>query len=368
MRRSLYAVLALFLAVTLAAAGGCGSGSGKPGSQPPASGVPGDLQFGQAIEYQGGQCPTVAGTKDGWVVEIHEASRRDELWCHTGRVDPQGGTIAWVGDSFDMGGGVDPSVAITDDGTTVATHRGASSGKLWYQVGKLDKNTGALSWGQPVEYDTGGYPLVTVANDGWVIETHGSRSDRAYYWRFSKELWYKVGKINAGNNTIDFGPTVSLDGSPLIGLMKGANTFIQVDANPTSMRWRFGKIDGGSKTIAFTSEWRQDGEPWSQNGVRTVDRRSVAVFWSDQTSLYGVVTVDQFLSYTLNDNRAWITGQGDDLRIAKPGGRGYDQWHEQRNFDQGKRPAVAAAAGTIVEMHESRASRTIWYSTAKVGE
>ncbi|OUL29616.1 hypothetical protein BV378_05380, partial [Nostoc sp. RF31YmG] len=94
--------------------------------------------------------------------------------------------------SIDYDDGIQPSVAVTNDGLVLEVHKSQSHDTLWYHVGKVNGDN--VDWGGSVQYDNGVQPSVAITNDGLVVEVHQSQN--------SKTLWYRgTGQVN--NNTID---------------------------------------------------------------------------------------------------------------------------------------------------------------------
>lgn len=363
--------------MVMALLAGCGSGSGKAPGSAPTSGSSG-MEFGKAVEYGDGVKPSIAATADGWVVEMHEAGGSNVYWGHAGRLDGNG-AITWNGPTFKMGGGVQPGVAITDDGLVVAVHQAGKTfgSSLWYEVGQLDKNSGNITWGTAVEYDTGSYPNVTINNEGWVIETHDSKA--------SEDHWYKIGKVNPGNNTIDFGGTVAMDGRRDLAFFKGGDTFIQVGDN----YYRFGRIDRNTRQMAwiaarqrpqvswfeFWNYWEQDPrrsppDPLNPKDddddpatpVTSFGAMSVATYPLAGRGTWGVF----FAGNVKTDEVTWLVADyGDVLGMDTPNPT--VRWHRLRKIGSGTSAATASGAGFAIEAHKGNPpSNTLWYSTAKI--
>ena len=133
------------------------------------------------------------------MVEVHKSQSNATLWYRVGKVN--GDEIHWANnkESIEYDTGVDPSVAITDDGLVVAVHRSPSNATLWYRVGRV-KSDGTI-WvkddqSKSVKYDDGLQPSVAITNDGLVVEVHRSEGF------IKNNLWYRgTGQVN--NMTID---------------------------------------------------------------------------------------------------------------------------------------------------------------------
>ncbi|MCP6760762.1 MAG: hypothetical protein NHB32_18910 [Fischerella sp. CENA71] len=157
----------------------------------------GDDNFGKADRYDTGVSPSVALNNGNVVVEVHKSQSRDRLFYRVGKVE--GDKIDWGkyenNKSIDYDDGVQPSVAITNDGLVVEVHKSQSRDRLFYRVGKVEGDT--INWGKyennkSIDYDDGIQPSVAITNDGLVVEVHKSQNHDT--------LWYQVGRID--NETI----------------------------------------------------------------------------------------------------------------------------------------------------------------------
>jgi len=204
--------------------------------------VDGDtIDWSGSVRYDDGVNPSVAIANDGLVVEVHQSQNASTLWYHVGRVNVRtpatpaapsapspappstappspappspapsptlpagrtppstepstgppmtvpmteppttGETIGWS-DSVQYDDGVNPSVAITNDGLVVEVHQSQNANTLWYHVGRVNGDT--IDWSDSVQYDDGVNPTVAITNDGLVVEVHqGGQGDAAGCW------------------------------------------------------------------------------------------------------------------------------------------------------------------------------------------
>lgn len=168
-------------------------------------------------EYDSGIAPSVAINNNGLVVEVHQSQSHDTLWYRVGKVN--GDKI----DGWDDGeksieievakGGINPSVAITDDGLVVMVYQSWSPGGgvdestphyLWYRIGRVQSDE--IIWvkgdgSKSVLYDDYGLnPSVAITNDGLVVEVHEKSVGTGE--QVQRRVWYRgTGKVN--NNTIE---------------------------------------------------------------------------------------------------------------------------------------------------------------------
>lgn len=156
------------------------------------------IDWGGSTDYTTGEFPTVATTKDGYVIEIHGGSRKNEsLYYNIGRVSTDGKNIEWIvkGKQYDTG--QTPSVAVTPDGKIIETHRGNETTKLYYNIGTVDAEGKSINWNEKGEkYDTGRQPSVAVTPDGKIIEVHRGRG--------SQSLYCTIGTVNTDGKNIDW--------------------------------------------------------------------------------------------------------------------------------------------------------------------
>ena len=174
---------------------------------------------------ESGMNPSVAIMNNGSLVNVHESQDHDDLWYRCGHIDFQTKRVEWA-DSHGYGGGVTPSIAMIRDvdspykGFLVEVHQSQDHDTLWYRVGR---NQGPIiKWSeQPFEsYTKGANPSVTVTNDGYVIESHESQD--------SDTLWYMVGKIDFDKWTIDWGPSREYDNGVSPSVAMNENFVVQI--------------------------------------------------------------------------------------------------------------------------------------------
>jgi hypothetical protein len=215
------------------------------------------------INYDTGQTPVVAGTeKSNVIIELHDDGDGD-FYYHVGTADLANNLVDW-GPSHLMGvQGINPTVAVSEGGVVAEAHGEAGPGNaedgnivttigivnnnqiswgsgqvlgktfynpaicitrdgktavlvyegnkytnnnevtLRYRVGKVDAVNKTISWGPDAAYDGGIAASISINNRGHIITVHSS-------WQNNTSLWYKVGQLNA-DNTVNWGPTVSFN-------------------------------------------------------------------------------------------------------------------------------------------------------------
>ncbi|MFS1519445.1 hypothetical protein V1503_23745 [Bacillus sp. SCS-151] len=160
--------------------------------------------IGDGQQYADGQNYSVDVNNNGQVVEVHESESGGELYVKTGSINANG-KIKWNGAHKYDNGGKNPSVALLDDGTVIATHQSESSTSpnLYSYVGKIDGTTVVWNAGNNsgTKYDSGKNSYIDATNDGVVVETHENRS--------GGELYIRTGQIV--NGAIDWNSSRKYD-------------------------------------------------------------------------------------------------------------------------------------------------------------
>lgn len=152
--------------------------------------------YQQGVELDSGVQPSVALNNHGYAIEMHKSNNTDVLWYHVGQLSSGQDWIDW-GSSIDSGDtGKSPSVAINDNGTVVEFHQSHTQDTLWYRVGILNTGQRTIDWGSPHQYDTGQNPAVALNNNGRVVEVHEAPGDNA--------VWSTIGRVDRNNKTIVF--------------------------------------------------------------------------------------------------------------------------------------------------------------------
>ncbi|MEI5906326.1 hypothetical protein WAK64_04570 [Bacillus spongiae] len=142
--------------------------------------------IGDGEQYADGKNFSVDVNNNGQVVEVHESESGGELYVKTGSIKSNG-TIEWNGARRYENGGKNPSAALLDDGTVIATHQSESSisPNLYSYVGKIEGTT--VEWNDGDNsgdrYDSGKNTTIDVTNDGVVVETHENQSGGNLYIR-----------------------------------------------------------------------------------------------------------------------------------------------------------------------------------------
>lgn len=131
-------------------------------------------------KYDTGITPAVAFAGDR-IVEVHRSEKRPRLFYKVGRLNGEEGAIDWS-PSHDYDDGEHPRVALNASGVVVEMHATYNDTKsiitgrkydLWYRVGRIDDGD-LVNWGKGHKHSTGVNPSVALFDDGRVIEMHKS--------------------------------------------------------------------------------------------------------------------------------------------------------------------------------------------------
>jgi hypothetical protein len=113
----------------------------------------GSVRWLRRAHYDTGLNPAIAIDEDGFVVEVHENPDRDRLFYRVGRI-AEGGDIAWMstrGISLAGAGGINPRVEIS--GGVVRVAHVSRSGRATWHEGQLNQRTGTVYWTSAGEGD-----------------------------------------------------------------------------------------------------------------------------------------------------------------------------------------------------------------------
>ena len=146
------------------------------------------IDWGPSIQYDTGDWNAIAQSVGGDCVEVHVGS--GNLYYRVGPSGSAKRTIDWGPSAlYDTGSarrhwsfrnGRNPLY-----GDCVEVHVG--DGSLYYRVGKLDRKTRVIDWGQSTSYDTGSSNAITL---------HGDRDQCVEVHVGSGRLYYRVGQVD----------------------------------------------------------------------------------------------------------------------------------------------------------------------------
>jgi hypothetical protein len=160
---------------------------------------------GQRASGAYGYWPTVAISKEGYVIEVHSNRKHKDVsqqFYRVGKIDPNGDenqSISWKTDFIHWDGGFHTSIAINDNGLIVGVHESNSSSGLYYRVGQLKNPAGGdytIAWSSGstgVKYDDGNNPHIAINNHNQVVEVHQVTGESLLHYRRGT---VSEGKIN----------------------------------------------------------------------------------------------------------------------------------------------------------------------------
>jgi|GEM_PF-43358 len=154
--------------------------------------------------------------------------------------------VAWeLGQEYDTGSFT--SVALDNQGNCVETHVG--SDRLFYRIGKLNAENQTIQWVDSQEYDTGSFTSVALDNQGNCVETHVG-SDR---------LFYRIGKLNAENQTIQWADSQEYDtGSFTSVALDNQGNCVETHVGSDRLFYRIGKLNAENQTIRWGDSQEYD--------------------------------------------------------------------------------------------------------------
>lgn len=154
----------------------------------------------QHVKLDTGFHDSISVNYNGTIAEAHESDGKKGMYYRLGHLKAPGSndfTIVW--DSGDGGqywdDGVNPNIAINDNNDVVEVHQASSDDhRLHYTRAKISGNRITFGKDHPF-FSTGMRPAITLLNNGYVVEMHGSNKNRDGHY----ELRYRVGSLDANN-------------------------------------------------------------------------------------------------------------------------------------------------------------------------
>ncbi|MEI5907693.1 carbohydrate binding domain-containing protein [Bacillus spongiae] len=301
--------------------------------------------------YDKGIDPYVAISPNGkYVVEVHENNNAFSraLYYNVGKIT-DGGDLVWIkgkdnGTQYDDG--VSPTVAVNNDGTVVEIHKHQNNGGLYFNIGKVNDD-GTITWDKGKDsgtyFDTGDRPSVTLTADGTVVEVHEAPTS-------SSKLFYNIGKVNHDTGNIDwnkgkdsgtfyddgYSPSVSINADGIITEVHLSSKF-----ESNKLMNNMGVLTGD--TIYWYSVNSQEQKAPSYD---TGNNPSVAINNHNQT-----VEIHQGTDGTTRNNTLY-TSVATVKAKEMVGFALYDGTSNGKEFDEGDRPSLAMTdSGTVLEVH-----------------
>lgn len=223
------------------------------------------LRFNPAADYDEGKETSIAAHTSGLVVEFHKSGNNSGIWYRVGKLDST--NVMWGGSQFAGVNGSWPTVAISKEGYVVAVHSTNSSKNgsfLHYRVGKIDpygSQNQSITWlTGSIEWDAGFHSSIAINDRGVIVGVHETG-------HASTGLYYRVGRFTnpaAGAYTIHwdsgvYGIQYDNGINPHIAI-NNENEVVEVHqvSNQSRLHYRRGTLSGG--TIQFTESKRYEDD------------------------------------------------------------------------------------------------------------
>ncbi|HWW62292.1 MAG TPA: hypothetical protein VN181_13050, partial [Thermoanaerobaculia bacterium] len=294
--------------------------------------------FGLGYDFDGGVDPGVAINENGLVLEVHKNEGGWSLYARTGNLEDA--TIAWNDTGSNRGSytsGSEPACAMNRYGDIVEVHKREVGDKLYAMYGKASGTS--ITWGDSNDYDGDGHlPAVALNDSGRCVSV---------FQKNTNQVRYCVGSIDTGDEEVNFEDPHDLatGTTPKVAMDNAANV-IAVWNVSGEMRYCVGKVDSDGETIA----WGTILTPPPKFGLKP----SVALTNSGYVILvYNSAGINQSM-YTGTLNASAKTVAWDEEGAAP----------QMRYYDDGLDPVVAAAGNMAVEIHQGEGLPRLWYSTS----
>lgn len=269
----------------------------------------GAVEWGDTITHVGGLTTSIAVNRDYVLVEVHQSSHENGLWCYVGVVDFGDKTINWTykpDKRYDQGSV--PSVALSDNETLILLHQSQdeSEGKLYGHLGTLNVEGTKLTLKDLPQknYDTGNNPRAALNAAGNVVEVHeGSGMDATLYAR--------VGTIDFSKWTVDWQGGIAYDEGalPAVALSNAGELFEVHQSQDPAQRslwyWR-GEPDFANKQLGMQFH---ECIGWGQAPTVGINSQGVVAF----DCVNGDNNSDSNLFYGLGQVGAVTYGFSDEL-------------------------------------------------------
>lgn len=195
-------------------------------------------------------CTTAAISLDNNANCLTVYANDNELFHRVGQLDVTRGEVVWQ-NPVKYGRGESNAIALGDYGLAIEAH--VEENQMHYSVGYIEN--GELNWRKPTAYGRGAANTIALNQDRYCIEVHRGTDDNA------GTLYYQVGmidffKITQGISKINFGPAIAFDAGKAPALTLAANgeclvVFSGTNAESGNLYFRRGKLNTANQTI----EW-----------------------------------------------------------------------------------------------------------------
>jgi hypothetical protein len=286
------------------------------------------VEFGLALEYDGGSDPSVALNSSGTVVEVHKSSGSDTVYSTVGSI--KGASVIWQPSVKVAEDSRQPACAMNSHGDVIAILTDTTPDDVKYRLGKVENGTLTWKMEKSKKYDDGREPGVAINDSGVVVEVHKTAT------RGLNGLYYRVGKVVG--DAVEWGDSHKFDDGyvPRVALDNAGRVIIVFGQSGNNVAMRIGAVDGA----------KIDLEDEEHLGVGT--NPSVALLDD------GIVIA----SWGYRENLSQRTGHLEGRTIS---------WHGDATiYDTGQQPSVAGAANIALHVHEGKGGDTLWYSSSLI--
>ncbi len=265
------------------------------------------VSWGTTQQYASGGDMAIAMDDNNHIVEVHRGStggvNETNHYYRVGTVDTGSKTISWVhNEKFQSGGNL--SVAIDNYGNCLTTYRGTPGSAYenihFYRVGSINYSSGIITWGDSVQYDTGGNLDITMDDHGKCLDVHrgspGGSNENKHYYRF--------GHINFGTKTITWDSSASYD--------VGGSVSVSMDNNGRGIVVHLGEEGTSDSNVRYSRlmKFSVAGIPSSDTDSDGIPDWWEALFTGNPTSMErdghsdgdGITNYEEWLADTVPTN------------------------------------------------------------------
>ncbi|MFD0321288.1 PI-PLC domain-containing protein [Lysobacter gummosus] len=288
--------------------------------------------FGLGLQYEDGSAPSIAMSRDGRVMEVHESIGDGDLAYRLGKRRQMG--LLWAKQNVVYGRGLTPSIAFNGH-LLMEVHKEifGDDDLAWRTAVWNDGDEGPseIRFSEPVKYASGKMPRIAM-NDRIAVAVHQSPT--------GPSLWFNACDIGEDasvrwRGNVGLGPGIQ----PNIAINQG-NVAVIVYRSPSdsNLYYRIGAV-------------REIEVAWGQ-AIAFGTGSDAAVALSDDGEV--IVVFQSSQSRTLLQ------------RFGKIGDNAIHWAGDAVHFDNGQHACVACAGRMAIQAHESENTMTLWASTSRV--
>jgi hypothetical protein len=288
--------------------------------------------FGLGLQYEDGSAPSIAMSRDGRVMEVHESIGDGDLAYRLGKRRQMG--LLWAKQNVVYGRGLTPSIAFNGH-LLMEVHKEifGDDDLAWRTAVWNDGDEGPseIRFSDPVKYASGKVPRIAM-NDRIAVAVHQSPT--------GPSLWFNACDIGEDasvrwRGNVGLGPGIQ----PNIAINQG-NVAVIVYRSPSdsNLYYRIGAV-------------REIEVAWGQ-AIAFGTGSDAAVALSDDGEV--IVVFQSSQSRTLLQ------------RFGKIGDNAIHWAGDAVHFDNGQHACVACAGRMAIQAHESENTMTLWASTSRV--